>query len=475
MRIGLLKNQYIVEWCMIGLITIFVMLSFTYVDNVSLTIWSTNMLDCLWEGNVSNYYQYNSLNLHNLAHQSLSGGFLILVPLAIWNIPIWIAQYFFGVEITTSNVCMFWPKLFYVVIFIIMLCFTKKICEKLWNDSQKTIYVILLCASSIYMHIGITYSGQNDILWITLGVVAFYYYLDDRWKEFLLFINLSLLMKPYFLLPCIAIVLIKEKSVIEVVKKLLLSVSGYVLMQIFLHFVPGYAESTIIAGNLEEIMFRKYLENTITTPFGEASVVIVVLLVIYLFCFIYQGKDEDITNRFAIYMMCVVMISWLVFGRENFYRVLMILPWLYILLIDNEQYFEVNMCLNVTLSFVWTIVYVDSTKVIFDSFRGMKPSILNVTEVKSIDELEVGTLYLLGQDIFAYTGGYDTLMKMVYAIWVVLLLAVLVINIPQYGRKQQKSIEDGSHKWFIRILLWLHILMVVPFVTLSCLRATGII
>lgn len=189
-KIGVLKNKYTVEWCMVGLISIFMMLIYTYVDNVSLTIWSTNMLDCIWEGNVSNYYQYNSLNLHHLAHQSLSGGFLILVPLAVWNIPIWISQYFFGAEITTSKICMLWSTLFYVMVFIVMLYYTSKICKKLWDDSERTIYAILLCASSIYMHIGITYSGQNDILWITLGVIAFYYYLDNKWKEFLIFINL---------------------------------------------------------------------------------------------------------------------------------------------------------------------------------------------------------------------------------------------------------------------------------------------
>ena len=473
-RVSEYTGAYRIEWIVTIVIMFSMMLIYTYVDKVSLTIWSTNVLDCIANGNLWNYFEYTSKNLHNLAHADIGGTAISIIPIAIWNIPIWIAQYFFGVSIKESVVCMLWAELFSAAVVILFSVYVYRICMLLWNDKKRASLVILLSASSVFMHLGISYSGQTDIMWIAIGVVAVYHYLKGNMKYFFLLANLSIMLKPYFFIVCVTLLLFKEKDILKVLGQIAGCLTGFLLINIFLRFMPGYSAG-LERNSVQKMMFRGYLEQTFETPYGAGSIMVLFFILFYIVCYIIREEDEKKFRIDAIYLIALVNVMWLVFAYENFYRIIMILPWIYILLLNENRLRELNLFVNLILQGVWMAVAICTGGAMLDSYRGMSPSILKVTEVKAASELEKGSIYLWIMRFFEGRGGYDTLMKMVYALWIGIIIFIFVTCFPRISEYMAAQRKENERNWLVRSMIWIHVLLIVPFVAFSCLCTTGLI
>lgn len=470
----IVKEKKIFEWFITILIITFMMLIFTYVDHVSLVIWSTNIWDCLWNGDLERYYFYTAENIHGLAHINPDGSMVSLIPFAIWNIPIWIAQYFFGVEITQSVPCLFWSKLFSCLVAGVLLEYVYKICMHFWNDSKRSKLVLLLCVSSVYFHMGVSYAGQNDILWIMLGTVSVYYYLIDRKFPFVLFANLSIIVKPYFFITYIALILLKEKRIYKIIRDIFLALIGYVTIT-GIHIISTKVTGFVGENENTKKMFREYFSNVVNTPYGEASILIILIAVLYVGCYILTFKDLQRKKDGTIYLICLINVCWCVISYENFYRIIMVLPWLYILLLNYRGMIEVNLWLDVLLSFTWFGICINTGGTIFDSFRGMSPSILKVSQLKPYEYLDKGTLYLMQMDFFNARGGYETFIKLLNGVWIGLIIAILIINFPPIASCFERNHDVVQSEKIINLLVWLHVIMIIPFILLACFKVTGII
>ena len=84
--------------------TFFMMITFDYWDLDSMTAWSLNVWDLLFEGRLADFYQYAQLNLRGAFHENCAGNYLWLLPWCIWNFPLWLVHSITGV----LNVTDFW-------------------------------------------------------------------------------------------------------------------------------------------------------------------------------------------------------------------------------------------------------------------------------------------------------------------------------------------------------------------------------
>ena len=98
-------------------IFIIVALTSYYEDLRSLTVWSCNIWDTLADtGNIRMFYQYTAQNIYNVPHEMMGCDILICIPWAIWNLPIWILQRFFGLIIVEHPILLFYSKCFLLII-----------------------------------------------------------------------------------------------------------------------------------------------------------------------------------------------------------------------------------------------------------------------------------------------------------------------------------------------------------------------
>ena len=98
----------------IGLTTVLMTVMFGYQDLVSQTAWSVNIWDLLVKGDLGNFFTYTEQNLRGSAAENCAGNWLTLIPMAIWNLPLWITHYFGGITPVVSQVCLVWSKLLFV-------------------------------------------------------------------------------------------------------------------------------------------------------------------------------------------------------------------------------------------------------------------------------------------------------------------------------------------------------------------------
>lgn len=324
---------------------------YSYIDFRSLTIWSTTLLDCLVDGNLYNYYEIVHENIHGVPHAYFCYNYIILIPWAIWNIPIWLIQRFLHIEILSSTWMMAWSHLFLIAVFLVTLIFTKKIVEMFVEDKTKQAWNCYLIFTFPFMFLGVVLAGQTDIIAIAITVAAIYYLLKDKQGMFLLLMAISIAAKPFFIFAYIAIILLIEKNIIKIGLKLACSVVFMLLFQVIYQNAPMYLES-YAAGTGNSI-----IEKTVTSAIDaniiyKAPLVIILLVILYFvaYCISYDATKEK--KYYVIYMMVAPMMVYFCFSHYEFYRMIYLAPFFMILITMNQKLYRINVILETIISAV---------------------------------------------------------------------------------------------------------------------------
>ena len=106
------EKIYLWEWILVAAVGLLVFSSAAYVDLKSLTVWSTNVWDVICDSNIFHLYEYSAENIYGLNHEYMGSELMSVLPWSVWNLPIWIAQRFFGVTIVESSLSLAWSKVF---------------------------------------------------------------------------------------------------------------------------------------------------------------------------------------------------------------------------------------------------------------------------------------------------------------------------------------------------------------------------
>ena len=95
-----------------------IFISYGYIDLKSLTAWSLNLWDCLFDGKLYHYYEYCAENIYNLDSAYMGSNYLALLPWAVWNLPIWILQRFFGIAALGHAWTLLYSKIFVAAVYM---------------------------------------------------------------------------------------------------------------------------------------------------------------------------------------------------------------------------------------------------------------------------------------------------------------------------------------------------------------------
>ncbi len=136
------------EYAVFAGVALIYMLTYKYWDFKSLTVWSTSILDCLVDGNLNEYYRVVHTNVYGAPHPYLGYNYLVLIPWAIWNIPVWIVQRLSGIHIVDHTWMMVWSQLFLVFALIITAYYAQKIIRLFIDDDYTrrwSVYLIVCC------------------------------------------------------------------------------------------------------------------------------------------------------------------------------------------------------------------------------------------------------------------------------------------------------------------------------------------
>ncbi|MDE6851177.1 MAG: hypothetical protein K2J67_01640 [Lachnospiraceae bacterium] len=337
------------EYLMYSLLAFGMMLTYKYWDGKSMTVWSTVLLDCTFDGRLYDFYEVIHQNLHEAPHEYCGYNYLMLIPWAVWNIPIWILQRFAGLRAVDHTLMMVWSQMFLVFLLGVIVLYSRKIMDFFGVDHDTKSWSSYLIITCPFTFLGVFISGQSDLVVITTSVMAIYYLLQKKRIVFLLLMAFSISAKPFYIFALIAVILLVEKNVIKIVLQLGSSIIPMVLFDLIYKNAPVYQES-IRTGTSSSII-ENTIANGISATGGSASFVIMGLIAIYFIAYCIRYDKEDVRKKqYIIYMMVAPMAVYFAFSNYEFYRRIYLIPFLVILMAIHHTFWTINLILEKVLS-----------------------------------------------------------------------------------------------------------------------------
>lgn len=450
----IIHSKYKGELIAALLLSVLTMCFLCYEDAICLAVWSTNIWDSIFEGRFFEYYQFCMQNTHDLPLLCPGGIILTKFPTAVWCLPIWIAQRFFGVEVKSSVLCMMWYRLFMVLLLLLVIVYVKKICRLLNYEESQISLISVLCATSVFVQISVSYAGQTDLMWILPGLMAFYSLLKGDWKKFYILVNISMLIKPYFFPIALLMILYYEKDVLKMIGRAFLCGIGYLVINTAFGFFPGYAEAKTVNSTLS-MMLAGYLNNAVLFPYGWVSLLLVFVVLIAALAFFAGLKDENKDPQTIVCIAAMFYCAWFIFAEENFYRMVMLVPWLYIALFKEREKNEIMLWITTIYSYVVIFAYrFHETTFFFNVKRGMFASVIPQSLIQDTPDFFATINEKLGST-------FHHMSYIMNGLWVPMTIIVVLLMFPKIYNKILAPYKMENREWVQRVLIWLNVLAIV--------------
>ena len=445
------KNSFTILILLSALIAGSIFVTYGYQDLKSLTVWSLNLLDVIYEGRPYEYYAYCAENLYNLSHEYMGSGYLALIPWAVWNIPIWVLQRWFGIIAVGHAWTLLYSKMFLVVVEGIMLYYTYKITMHFTGDIQKSKMAAYLTFSSPFVLIGIYFTGQSDIISLCLFVIAIYKLLEKKRMWFIIFAALGIAAKPYVLLAYIAVILLMEKNIWKICAYVFAGGSVTILFTFLYSNAPMYKDSIHSGptGNQLETLLSVSIDGGIGY---KISLFVVAIVLFYFFLYIKEYREER--EHLLVYFIAVTFLLFFILTDSEYYRMIYLAPFIYILFVYKENLrlnLLVELVAGICAVFVFYIRYLEffSEGFLFQYIRDIVPNNNLIlagikNELRNMDMNAVPICAIAASVYFA------------------VMLVLAIVNYPDFQLRDKEE-----RKLAIKPILWIRVLILVPITILS--------
>ncbi len=343
---------YAWEWAAVGAVVLLTMMSFVYIDTKSLTVWSANLWEVISQGKLLHFYEYTAENIYDLRHQYMGCDIFAILPLAIWNLPIWIIQHTSGTPIVSSPGMLLWSKIGLEVCTIATAHLAYKMTMLITKDKARSMWAAMLTVGSSVCIIGVGVAGQTDIFVVLYAAFSVYFMMKGDKKLMLLFAALSIAVKPFFIFALLPLVLLTQKNIFKAALECALSLTLMGVFRVIGGLFPLYKES-MSQGPSVKILFN-LTDTGFEAPYGKSSFFLIGLLILCFVAYFTEPESDEERNRYYIYIATAVFLIMNAFGKTEFYRAIVIMPYFSVLLVSNTKYFRFNLFLSFVFQFSYT-------------------------------------------------------------------------------------------------------------------------
>lgn len=344
------KNKLFISLMSIIAITIiFMIITFDYVDLNSLTAWAVNFWDAVFDGRLIHYYEYTTENLRGAHHEVFVGNYLEEIPLALWDILIYLTHPVSKNPLVTSTGCLAWARMFYVFMIAVTAVYMNRICLLFKNAEHNFMKLLILMLGSAEILISCFYAGQNEIVYIAFFIMALYYFFEKKQAKFLICSIITISLCPIMMLPYIILIVAEEKKIWKIIVAAIIPMIPTVIFtKIYCHDKLFTGTNDLYAHKFDKYFmvssFRSYIDKI---PFS--ILLVIVFLGIFVVYFLIPGVDRLYTenkksefdeerNIKIIGILAVIMVLWSFLAQDTFYRSFLYLPFLVLYLMIKNQY-----------------------------------------------------------------------------------------------------------------------------------------
>lgn len=291
-------------------------------------------LDSLFDGIPRSFYS-NAL-ASGIAPEGAVYDIGTYVIFAVWSIPVWILQHVVHLDPMCAG-SLLWFKLLVVIFYAGTIYWFYKVAALLLSEDDAAM-ATLIYATSLYTVFPVFIAVQYDVLSVFFLLAGIYYCLNNN-RRWLIFMAVSITIKPMALLILVLVILWKEKNILAILAQLIEGLSLLLLCKLIYFRDPGYAKSAsgFLSKNLNGL-----LNNGIATPYGLISVFLLVVSAIYLVAYFTSESNPrqmillafgiwgafeifgGMTCYWSIYLAPFMTLAVFVGGRTNRGKLLLI-------------------------------------------------------------------------------------------------------------------------------------------------------
>lgn len=427
--------------------SVIMLLLYNYWDGQTLLAWSVSNWDLLVEGRLRDFYTDKLVNLRGAIHPDGCGNPFMLVPIMLWNFPIWITHYFNGNYFVGTLPCIYWYKVFLLIITGVLALGVYKIIIKFGNTSELGWIGVLLIMASPEILLSTMYSGQDEVVYLALFVWAFYAKMLEKEKCFYFLSLCAITCCPLMMLPFLVVLICSQKNIFKILIACLGMLIPTALWEIF---SIGAKNKSYL--NLNSGSFIADMMNRVEIPTSTGVASLSAILIICLLFVVYFYAENDYTNPInnpmilwekSIWYMTIAFVI-LSFLMENmFYRLLLYVPFLVVLILirDKQEANVFNLFIVTVLSYCRLLMSgYNSPQTLNTIYVAKSPLLLKVCALTGSNKYEVYDA--LFDKLVEKIPMLNDLATMINAVIIMCIIILLFCNHP--WQKKEYKMQGSS-------------------------------
>lgn len=422
-------------------VTIFLLLlpNFFYNDLIVTTRQSINLWHCIIDDSIFNFFAYNSNpdNLQTYSYIPIQGcaySFVVYFVFALWNIPLFLLERVWNINIFAHPAIVFYSKLILVIFIFLSANILKKICLQLKMSESKASWAAYLFSTSALVFSCVIIIGQYDIFSIYFTLLGVYAYIKDDKLGFLGWFSVAFLFKFFSFLLFFPLLLLKQKKILRIFKYTIYTFIPYVFLKIVFLLGTTYTGKTD-TGGMSSMFFSAWFNNA-DLHFGNInfSIFIFAITLICVYSYYLKPESDELTAQYTIYISALSYLSFFVFIPAYPYWYVLLAPFVVILLFLNHSNFKLNLLLeSIGMGCLFFSQQISGAYWCF-SYRLFKPTFWNAFFDVNSSKLSPKFTH----EFVDYTGyllGFENLSLLLTlfsgTLFVASMTAILVINHPK--------------------------------------------
>ena len=280
----------------LGLLMIICLVNYCYVDLQMIVRHSLNLWDCLFSGNLLHFYQtacQRSIGALNPQSGEVPYDIWVYIPIAVWNLPIYIWEKATGITFEASFIALLWARLGNMLPFAASIWAVWKVTELLNRDSVSRLWACYFYAGSMLLLNGLFCLGQIDIynaFFMLMGLAA---YLKRERKKFLIWFALSITCKMFSLFVFLPLLLLMEKRILFMLRDGVAALSLSLLSKVIF-----FADKMKTPTQFDERRFLRMLfERRIDLSGITVSFLVLLFMALLIWCWYTELNDENFTHK----------------------------------------------------------------------------------------------------------------------------------------------------------------------------------
>lgn len=324
-----------------------------YADITVTARFSLTFIDSLFDGKFISFYE-NAL-LTGIAPEGAVYDIGIYVIFAIWGLPVWILQKVMGLN-PLSIGCLLWFKLMLAIIMYWSSVVLKQIAQEIGFSKKTQEYMAIIYLLSFTLLFPVLVAAQYDMIPLLFVLYGVFFYLKKENNKYILFFAIAMTMKPFALLPLVALILLKEKKIMFIFIKLIYGISLMAGCKIIYSFNEAYRES---CGSFLTKMLPVLTKVSIPIGNTELSLFFGGLFGIYILAFMWRRKESELLNRRrAVFIVACVWLVFSIFTDLTPYWSVYLAPFLVLITFMTKDNLNVALILELVFNLSLTIIFI---------------------------------------------------------------------------------------------------------------------